>query len=384
MKIAMVDPSLFTGRYDDSLSTALADGGARVELLARPMRATDAIVPQNYGYVPAFFRQSEALRPLLGEGRMFRAVKAGEYLLQTAGRLDFLRSADVLHWQWLPLPQVDALVLRRLCRASLRPALVHTVHNASAYHGDSGAQGRGYRALLDHFDRLIVHGEETRAALVAQGLDKRRIRIVPHPPMELAQASEADRNELAAARLPRLLFFGTLRPYKGFDVLIAACLAAWRSGAQFELAVAGKPFMDIRPLLAEVRTAGFGERLILDLDFLKEQRLDAHLRAANMIVFPYRHIDSSGAFLSALHYGKPMLCSAVGMFAGLPDGVMLVPPGDARALAESITRLSGNPALRDDFGARALALRSRLCDWSEAAARTQAVYDEAIEERKLR
>ena len=47
MKVAMVDPSLFTGRYDDSLCAALAEQGAQVTLLGRPMRATDAIVPQG-------------------------------------------------------------------------------------------------------------------------------------------------------------------------------------------------------------------------------------------------------------------------------------------------------------------------------------------------
>src|SRR3546814_1319051 len=44
-----------------------------------------------------------------------------------------------------------------------------------------------------------------------------------------------------------------------------------------------------------VRAAGFGERLITDLAFLTEQRLDAHMAKADILVFPYRHIDSSGA-----------------------------------------------------------------------------------------
>lgn len=52
MKVAMLDPSLFTGRYDDSLCAALAGQGAQVTLLGRPMRATDAIVPHGYAYAP--------------------------------------------------------------------------------------------------------------------------------------------------------------------------------------------------------------------------------------------------------------------------------------------------------------------------------------------
>lgn len=390
MRVAMVDPSLFTGRYDDSLCAALVQAGAKVDLLGRPMRGTDAIRPRSYAYHPRFFALSERLRRMLGEGAAFRGLKAAEYAVDAAVRpLGGMARAEVIHWQWLPLPQADALFLARLARHPARPALVHTVHNASAYHGDGGAQGRGYRALLERFDRLIVHGEETRQALLAEGVASGRIAIVPHPPMELARASAADEAAVAQKRLPRLLFFGTIRPYKGFDTLIDACIAAWRNGVAFELAVAGKPFMDIAPLVARVEAAGFGERLLADFAFLKEERLDAHLRAADMIVFPYRHIDSSGAFLSALHYGKAMLCTRVGMFGALPEidgapAASLVPPDDASALAGAITELARDARLRDAMGQRALALRARLCDWGEAARRTLAVYYEARKEAEGR
>jgi hypothetical protein len=80
MKIAMLDPSLFTGRYDDGLCAALGAAGHQVSLLARPMRPTDAIEPKSYAYVPRFFARSERLRGALGEGRAFRALKAAEYL----------------------------------------------------------------------------------------------------------------------------------------------------------------------------------------------------------------------------------------------------------------------------------------------------------------
>ena len=77
MKVAMLDPSLFTGRYDDSLCAALAAQGAQVTLLGRPMRPTDAIAPQGYHYRPHFFRRSEALRDRLGDLSGMNAVVIG-------------------------------------------------------------------------------------------------------------------------------------------------------------------------------------------------------------------------------------------------------------------------------------------------------------------
>lgn len=384
MKIAMLDPSLFTGRYDDGLCAALGAAGHEVSLLARPMRPTDAIEPANYAYVPRFFARSEGLRGAVGEGRAFRALKAAEYLASAAlSNLRRLRADDVVHVQWLPFPMADQHLIARLRAGSKRPALIHTVHNASAYHGDSGAQGAGYRALLDQFDALIVHGETTYDAMIAQGVAAQRLHIVPHPPMELASAGEPDMASVPEANAPRILFFGTIRPYKGFDLLTEACIKLWQDGLDFELAVAGKPFMDIEPLLSSVRAEGFGDRKLLDLGFLTEHRLDAHLRKSDIIAFPYRHIDSSGAFLSALHYGKAMVASRVGMFETLHEqAVRLCAPDDIGALAEALRALVSDADARARLGQGALDLRASMGSWDQAAAQTLAVYEKALERVK--
>lgn len=373
MKVAMVDPSLFTGRYDDSLCAAMVGAGAEVTLLGRPMRATDVIVPQGYRYAPRFFRRSEALRERLGEGRAFRLLKAAEYGATCAlGSLEGLADAEVVHMQWLPLAPADALLLRRL---KGRTVLVHTVHNADAYHADAGVQGRGYRALLDRFDALVVHGETTRAALLAQGVAAERIHVTPHPPMRLATAGAAELAAVPDAKAPRLLFFGTIRPYKGVDLLVEACLRLWQDGLDFELALAGKPFMDVAPLVGRIAAAGHGDRLLTDFGFLTEERLDAHMAKADVLVFPYRHIDSSGAFLSALHHGKAMVTSDAGMFAALPEGVAKrAPVGNVPALAQALSRALESPAVRQAMGARARAYGEDMGNWKDMALATIDIY----------
>lgn len=369
----MLDPSLFTGRYDDSLCAALAREGTDVTLLGRPMRPTDAIMPQGYAYKPHFFRRSEALRARLGEGRAFRIAKAAEYGLACAlGDIGPLTAAAIVHAQWLPLAPADALMLKRL---KGRTALVHTVHNADAYHADAGVQGRGYRALLDQFDALIVHGDTTRAALMGQGIDPARIHVTPHPPMRLAPATAADLAAIPAPTAPRLLFFGTIRPYKGVDILIEACLQLWRAGHAFELALAGKPFMDVATLLDAVTQAGFADRFITDFGFLTESRLDAHMLRADMIAFPYRHIDSSGAFLSALHHGKAMVTSDAGMFGQLPDGVAVrARAGNVPALAQALLPLIESAAIRHGYGARARDYGNEMGSWKDMAVATIGIY----------
>lgn len=380
MKIGIVDPSLFTGRYDDSLCAALGAAGEDVVLMGRPLRATDAFQPAGYRYDPRFFRYGEAVRDRLGEGRVFRLLKAAEYGLACAlGGIGDLTRFDVLHFQWLPLAPADRMLLRRLRGGA---ALVHTVHNADAYHADAGFQGRGYRALLDIFDALIVHGDTTRDALISQGVEKARIHVAPHPPMRLAPATPDDLAGITDPVVPRLLFFGTIRPYKGVDHLVEACLSLWCAGHAFELALAGKPFMDVAPLIEAVRQAGFGDRLICDLGFLREQRLDAHMTKADILVFPYRHIDSSGAFLSALHHGKAMVVSDAGMFAALPDAVAeRFPAGNAPALAQALLPLLKSPAIRLARGREARAYGTDMSDWKDMALATIDIYRAALARR---
>lgn len=374
MKVVMVDPSLFTPRYDDGLCEAIAARGHDVTLLGRPMRATDAIVPKRYRYAPRYFRLGERLRPLLGDGRLGQAVKAADYLV--AARLGSLEAlaGDVAHFQWLPFAMADARLLARLAG---RTALVHTVHNARPYHGDptAAAQARGYAALLPRFDALIVHGEPTREALLEQGVDGARIHVVPHPPMRLREATAGDVAAVPRPAHPRILFFGTIRPYKGLDLLVQACLTLWRDGLDFELAIAGKPFMPVEPFLGAIRGGGFGDRLVTDLAFLSEHRLDAHLRAADIIAFPYRAIDSSGAFLSALRYGAAMVTSDAGMFGELPDGVATrFPVGRGEALTVALRQLILDARRRTEAGAAARAHGEAMAGWDKAAEQTERAY----------
>ena len=131
-----------------------------------------------------------------------------------------------------------------------------------------------------------------------------------------------------------------------------------------------------------VDDAGFADRLVTDFGFLTEGRLDAHMARADILVFPYRHIDSSGAFLSALHHGKPMVTSDAGMFGQLPDGVAVrAPAGNAPALAQALLPLIESAAIRRDQGARARAYGEDMGSWRDMAARTIGIYEALLAAR---
>ena len=101
-----------------------------------------------------------------------------------------------------------------------------------------------------------------------------------------------------------------------------------------------------------------------------------------MIAFPYRQIDSSGAFLSALHHGKAMVTSDAGMFGQLPDGVAVkAPAGNAPALAQALLPLIESPAIRQDYGARARAYGEDMGSWKDMAVATIGIYETVLAAR---
>src|ERR1700750_1542219 len=105
MKVQLVDPSAFTPPYDRALAAALAARGAEVELLTS--RFLYGAVPEADGYQvrERFYRRS-ARRGLQAPAR--RALKAAEHLGDMR-RLRTALSADVVHYQWLTMPALDAL-----------------------------------------------------------------------------------------------------------------------------------------------------------------------------------------------------------------------------------------------------------------------------------
>jgi L-malate glycosyltransferase len=98
---------------------------------------------------------------------------------------------------------------------------------------------------------------------------------------------------------------------------------------------------------------GLGDRVRF-LGFHPEPR--AVLRAADLAILPSRYEGLPVAILEAMAEGKPIVATAVG---GIPelvrdgDEALLIPPGDATALATAIERLATDPALAARLGAAA-------------------------------
>jgi phosphatidylinositol alpha-mannosyltransferase len=187
---------------------------------------------------------------------------------------------------------------------------------------------------------------------------------------DLAQAGRVHR-----AR--RILFVGALVPRKGLPVLLRAFELLARGRKDEELLVIGDG-----PGLPAARRQ-VPERLRSRVRFLGRcgrERVRGFLAEADLFCAPSLGRESFGmVLLEAMAAGVPVVASDIdGYREVVAHGVdgLLVPPGDASALAGAIAL-----ALGDDELCARLALRGRAkasaLRWSRIAARLESVYREA-------
>jgi glycosyltransferase involved in cell wall biosynthesis len=343
VRVLLADPPAFTPWYDHELASALALAGAEVELATSHFRFGQVPAPDGY-------RRTERFYPL--SSRLFRRsrarlpLKAAEHLA-VIGALAVARP-DVLHLQWLALPQADV-------HLRFRVPSVFTAHDLLPRRT---ASRRGlWEQLLRKFDRVVVHSNSGREQLAELAIDAT---VIAHP----VYPSAATRSDDGAT----LLALGVIREYKGLPDAIEVT----RRLPDARLLVAGDPAMP----LDRLRTA---ERTVWRLGYLSHAEIDRALSETTVALFPYRaELDQSGALLQALGAGVPAVVYDV---AGLGETVRafgagrVVPAGDVDALTAAAGELLGDrDALAD---ARAGAERARReLTWQASAAAHLALYRE--------
>lgn len=378
---AMLDPGLFGAPYDFSLAKSLGETGMRVELIARPRRSIDPVLPDGFTYRPFFSKYSEGLRGRVPR-QIFSAVKGAEYVVDSGRLVSHLHRTrpSVVHYLWLPFAIEDVRVIRRL-RRSL--PVVYTMHNKVPFHGAALSLQRIFRKeWLQLFDTIIVHTESAREYVAATGYPDDRLFVLRHPPLTLAEPTGRDRAVVPARRKFRVLMWGALKPYKGVDLLLNASRRLWSRGVEHELALVGQPFFDMSAQLEQLRDREATGDLVLEFGSLDESRITAHIEAADLVVFPYREIDASGALMATLACNKPVLATAVGGFDELRKlyGANLafsVPPDDASALADRLAELITSPRAKRELVIESRNLLAQHGSWADMRDGTVSAYSVA-------
>jgi glycosyltransferase involved in cell wall biosynthesis len=368
MRVQIVDPAAYTPPYDHALAGALARAGAQVELVT--CRFPYGPVPRESGYqvIDHFYRH--ASRPGIG-ARSRRLLRGVEHVRDMRRYRSVAERADLVHYQWLPLPRLD----RRLL-APKRPR-IFTMHWRLP---EAGTPIAGtLTKLLAEMDAVVVHSEHGARRLEAEfGLPGERMRVIPHGAFDYLTRQEDEvplADELREVTGPVILAFGLIRPYKGTDVL----LEAFQRVEGAELWVVGMPRMPMEELRELARrapgTVRFVDRFVTDAE------IPAFMRRADLVVLPYRNIEQSGVLYTALAFGRPLVLSSVGGFPEVAErgAARLVPPEDPGELAEALNELLADTGTRQALGDAAAREAATTYSWERIGEQTMALYRELLD-----
>jgi colanic acid/amylovoran biosynthesis glycosyltransferase len=268
--------------------------------------------------------------------------------------------------------------------AALRPCLVHAhfgrggalalpiaralgIPLVVTFHGGDAAKDKHYEprlvptifqrrlaALKDEAAAFICVSDHVAKRLAERGFPQTKLRVVRYG----VETEPAPAVPPPQAR-PYLLFVGRFVEKKGIAVLLEAIGILKRTDVALDLVLIGDG-----PLAGALKARAAALKHVSFLGWLPQAEVRRWMRGATAVCVPSIEASEGDAeglpnvVLEAMVEGAPVIGSRhAGIAEALSDGRtgLLVPPGDAGALAAAASRLVGDPAMRAAMGEAARA-----------------------------
>lgn len=193
------------------------------------------------------------------------------------------------------------------------------------------------------FHRVVVHCEQAGEAMrhfYGERRLRRKLAVVPHGHYVGAYPDEIGRDEarrhLGLDDDDRVfLHLGQIRPYKGvFDLLEAFVRVP---DAKARLLIAGKAWG--QDTADDIRLYAWKDsRVRAHLGFVDDALLPCYLKAADVVVLPYRDVLTSGTAMLAMSYARAVIMPRCGCAEEMLDahGGILYDPNRPHALRDAL------------------------------------------------
>jgi len=250
------------------------------------------------------------------------------------------------------------------------------------------ADGPVPRLVLNTIRRAsayIAYTSYERDYLVNCGIDDAKIHVigvgVDPAPFETADG-QAFRQRYGLCDAPVVAFVGRQASAKGIDTLLYAMRTVWETIPETRLVIAGSRF-DFSDRLVEIINefkSKERQRIVLINDFDEPEKPEI-FAACDVFVSASRSESFGIVYLEAWASGKPVIGCRIGAVAAVIDDGwdgLLVPYGDVGALAQAITRLLSDEALRAQMGDRGRRKVLTHYTWENIARKFREVYQSVM------
>src|SRR5882672_3259099 len=221
----------------------------------------------------------------------------------------------------------------------------HNVNQARRDGKDSLLNRLTLRIQYRLCNHIFVHTLKMKDELCQDfDVSEEAVTIIRHPinnafPDTALTPSEAKQKLGLREEEKAILFFGRLRPYKGIEDLLAAFRLLVPKHPDYRLILASEPkkgseaYRDeiLRTLEKDFKPG----QVISRIQFIPDDEMELYLKAADVLVLPYKEIFQSGVLFLAYSYGLPVIATDVGSFREEiveGDTGFLCKPGDVEDL----------------------------------------------------
>jgi glycosyltransferase involved in cell wall biosynthesis len=299
----------------------------------------------------------------------------------------FVSPPDVIHVQFLPMlttPVPMDLWFVEYCRRR-GSKIVLTVHDLLPH--DTGERYKAtFDSLYARVDAIICHADSVRSRLATEfSVPEEKVSVIPHGPffydLPATDSEETLRSFALEPGKALVLWQGIIFPYKGVDLLLRAWQQVEAKCGDACLVVVGTGAPE---LLQKIRAQVEGlklQRVKLHFRFVTSEELVALYRAADVVVYPYRAITTSGALATGLAMGKAIVASDLPVFGELltdRENALLVDPQDSAALAGALIELVRDRALRERLAGKVRAMNFGDESWHAIAKQTMETYERVL------
>lgn len=272
---------------------------------------------------------------------------------------------DIFHVQDThPLMCLLALLVRG-------PKVVVTLHDVTAHPGDEiWYRNIATNLLVRRADALVVHGEQiAKQFRIRYPQAAHKLHVSFHPIRTTYKKwSNPDTREEK-----NVLVFGRIVKYKGLDILLQAAPRFHEAAPDYTIViVGGGDATENLPLIEKYK-----DFIKLENRRIADEEVAGFFQASAFVVMPYLEASESGVLSTSYAFERPVIVTRVGsLYERVEHGGtgLIIPPGDADALADAMIQMANNDELRRRMSAQ---IRDKVLheySWEVAARRALDTY----------
>lgn len=258
---------------------------------------------------------------------------------------------DIVHLQWFSLPWLEWIYVNGIKKKS---KLIITVHDVIPF-DNRPFEMQCLNKIYSRADMLVMHTESSKKLF-----NKTYSAMTPISVVTQGFCLKRDYTKIDSILAKKhfgipddavvFLYYGTIRPSKGLDILIKAIHSAHDENKKIYLLAAGafhkvneEEYKNLvkNELKSEYSTINFG--------FVPQDEEKWYFSAADVVCLPYLEVTQSGVAQLGLMYDLPIIATMIGEMNDVcrnnVNG-LLVKPGNVKDLTAAIIRLAADDAFR--------------------------------------